>query len=401
MALSQFVSELRGQLSPEACSTIGSDRFVLDLTKFKSLQVNSAEHQVTVAGGVLMKQLSTALAEAGECAAVGNANTIGVIPYCLGGGIGVATGSMGLACDNLLSAKVILADGRLVHANNAHEPDLFWALKGAGVYFGAVIEITLRTYPLSIFGTKEGRHWIGNFMYPLERAQEVFRVVESLVAISKNSTAGLVMIIAPPPHFKPMIAVVPHYFGALEEGPKVFQCLTDLEPIFTSEMTPLVPNLSDHLDFACGKGGTRRFTLAGLREFKCTNCLKLTDLYREMLDSCPDAAASGLFVEWHSLPPPDIQTNSAFSHKDIRIWLVSLTFAIVIALLRVINKKTGIKSPDSTMRLGTAPETYVDLPHGTRTGPIERRFPDQGILARLRALKKEYDPQGAFTRTFL
>ena len=228
---------------------------------------------------------------------------------------------MGLACDNMLSAKIILADGRLVYADNVHQPDLFWAIKGAGFYFGVVTEITLRTYSLSIFGTGEGRHWIGNFLYPLERAAEVFRVIETLVTTSKSRTAGLLMIIAPPPHFRPMIAVVPHYFGDLNEGPEAFQCLTNLGPSYFSKTTPLVPNLSDHLDFACGKGGFRRFTLAGLREFKPENCLKLTDLFQQLLDSCPDAAASGYFIEWHCLPPPDIQTNSAFSHHDVHIWL--------------------------------------------------------------------------------
>ena len=49
-------------------STIGPDGFILDLTKYKSVQVNAAEHQVTVAGGVLMKEFATALASAGECA---------------------------------------------------------------------------------------------------------------------------------------------------------------------------------------------------------------------------------------------------------------------------------------------------------------------------------------------
>ena len=53
------------------------------------------------------------------------------------------------------------------------------------------------------------------------------------------------------------------------------------------------------------------------------------------------------------------------------------------------------------MRLGTGLDSYVDLPHGTRTGPIERRFRGQERLAKLRALKKEFDPQGTFTREFL
>lgn len=53
------------------------------------------------------------------------------------------------------------------------------------------------------------------------------------------------------------------------------------------------------------------------------------------------------------------------------------------------------------MRAGTEPHTYVDLPHGTRTDPIERRFPDQQRLSKMRALKKEYDPQGVFTKQLL
>ena len=72
------------------------------------------------------------------------------------------------------------------------------------------------------------------------------------------------MLIAPPPHFKPVIAIVPHYFGDQEEGRRVFQSLADIKPYVSSEMTPLVPNLSDHLDFACGKGGFRRSTVTGL-----------------------------------------------------------------------------------------------------------------------------------------
>ncbi len=53
------------------------------------------------------------------------------------------------------------------------------------------------------------------------------------------------------------------------------------------------------------------------------------------------------------------------------------------------------------MRQGTEPDSYIDLPHGTRTHPIERRFPDRDTLAKLRALKKEFDPEGTFTKELL
>lgn len=53
------------------------------------------------------------------------------------------------------------------------------------------------------------------------------------------------------------------------------------------------------------------------------------------------------------------------------------------------------------MRQGTDPSNYVDLPHGTRTGPMERRFPEEEKLSKLRALKKKFDPQGVFTKELL
>ena len=58
---------------------MGVDGFVLDFTNFKSVQVNPTEHQVTVAGGVLMKELSTALANVGECAGMEHLEVDGVV----------------------------------------------------------------------------------------------------------------------------------------------------------------------------------------------------------------------------------------------------------------------------------------------------------------------------------
>lgn len=143
--------------------------------------------------------------------ATGNGNTVGVIPFCLGGGISTLTGVVGFGCDQILSADVVLADGTLVHASPEHESDLLWAIKGAGQFFGVVVEVRLRTYPLSIFGSPDGTHWVGNLVYPLERAEEVCKALEGVMVTRQYNTAGIVMVVAPPPAFQPMIVVSPHF----------------------------------------------------------------------------------------------------------------------------------------------------------------------------------------------
>jgi hypothetical protein len=157
---------------------------------------------------------------------LGNGNTVGVIPYAVGGGISFLTGIIGFASDQILAAKIITADGR--------------AIKGAGQFFGVVLELTLKTYPLSLVGIPSGAHWIGRFAYSLDKAEEVGNALERLMVTTKHNTSGVVMVMAPPPAFQPMLAVAAHFIGDPKEAPAAFQSLSDLGPLMQSLWTMFV-----------------------------------------------------------------------------------------------------------------------------------------------------------------
>ena len=71
----------------------------------------------------------------------------------LGGGLGWLSGQNGFVADNILSLRVVLADGTVMNASNAENSDLFWACRGAGSSFGVVCEIVFRAYDQGeIFG---------------------------------------------------------------------------------------------------------------------------------------------------------------------------------------------------------------------------------------------------------
>ncbi|RAL12632.1 FAD-binding oxidoreductase [Aspergillus homomorphus CBS 101889] len=132
-------------------STSGSSTarggIVLDLAKLRKVQVDPVSRVVTAEGGALWADIDVAAAQHGLAVVGSTLSHIGAAGATLGGGYGWLTGQYGLAIDNLLWAKVVLADGRVVIASEDHYPDLFWAIRGAGQEFGVAVELGFRAHP--------------------------------------------------------------------------------------------------------------------------------------------------------------------------------------------------------------------------------------------------------------
>lgn len=123
-----------------------SSGLVIDLARLDTIELRPG--RVVVGAGVQVGALTDRLAEDDLVVPVGWCRSVGVVGAVLGGGYGVLGRYYGLGSDHLLSARVLLADGRTVTASAAEHPDLFWALRGAGGgNFGVVLSVELRTQP--------------------------------------------------------------------------------------------------------------------------------------------------------------------------------------------------------------------------------------------------------------
>ena len=123
---------------------------VIDVTRMHTVTVNTSTNTAMIGAGTRLIDVYNNLAQHRLTLPAGSCPTVGIAGLTLGGGVGVIGRKFGLTCDNLLSAQVITAEGRVLTTDATHDPDLFWALRGGGGgNMGIVTSFTFKVHPVS------------------------------------------------------------------------------------------------------------------------------------------------------------------------------------------------------------------------------------------------------------
>ena len=124
-----------------------SEGLVLDLARLDGIAV-TPDGRAIIGAGARLGRVYDALHEHARTLPAGCGPTVGIAGLTLGGGLGLLGRRYGLTCDRLVGATVVLADGEVVECDGAREPDLFWALRGAGGgQFGVVTSLVFDPVP--------------------------------------------------------------------------------------------------------------------------------------------------------------------------------------------------------------------------------------------------------------
>jgi len=191
-------------------AAVPEDGLMIDLRGLDQVIVDPAAQRARCGGGATQAQLDGAAQEHGLAVTGGTISHTGVGGLTLGGGMGWLTRRCGLAIDNLVSAEVVLPDGRCVRATDNEDPDLLWALKGGGGNFGVVTEFEFRLHPVGPIVH------LGMLFWELDRAAAGLRVARDVVnGLPRDAGAMIVVMNAPPApfvaqqhHFAPGVALM-------------------------------------------------------------------------------------------------------------------------------------------------------------------------------------------------
>lgn len=252
--------------------------------------------------------------------ALGNGNTVGAIPYFLNGGVSITSSITGFGSDQIVSARMITAKGDILNVTEESYPDLLWAIRGAGQFFGLVTQLTIRAHPLSALGNDKGVIWVGTFVFSLDRAKEVCLVMKKLMDDGSYGTAGLMMIMAPPPARNPSLVISARYTGDCNDASKAYKPLYDLNPTIANGGEVPIQNASDGREALAAKGGLKRFGIVGLHNFDIESFLETINIWKEMVTECPDAINTAFNFQWDARPVRTPEFESANCLHDIRYW---------------------------------------------------------------------------------
>ena len=165
---------------------------VIDLLRMKGVGVDPAARTVRVGAGCVWGDVDHATHAFGMATPSGFISTTGVAGLTLGGGIGYLTRAYGLTIDSLISADVVLADGRFVKASEKENSDLFWALRGGGGNFGVVSSFEFRLHPVSTV-------YAGPTFWPLEQSAEVLHAFQEFLFKAPEDVNGFFAYLTIPP----------------------------------------------------------------------------------------------------------------------------------------------------------------------------------------------------------
>jgi FAD/FMN-containing dehydrogenase len=122
---------------------------VIDLSRMNHAEVDAAKRVARAQAGCLVRDVDKATQQFGLATTMGGCPTVGIAGFTLGGGEGLLMSKFGAGCDNLLSARIVTADGRQLTASPDSNPDLFWAIRGGGGNFGVVSSLEYQLHPLT------------------------------------------------------------------------------------------------------------------------------------------------------------------------------------------------------------------------------------------------------------
>jgi FAD/FMN-containing dehydrogenase len=366
---------------------------LIDLSAMKGVQVDPRRGTAIAQAGALWGEYDRETGLRGCATPGGRVTTTGVGGFCLGGGYGWLSGLHGLTCDNLVSADVVTADGRLVHCDEEVSSDLLWGLRGAGANFGVVTTYELRVHPMPPL------IMAGMLMVPNDdQAREVIKGYRKYVEHAPDELAtALATVLAPPEPFvppeavgAPMLGIIACWFGDQAVAEEMIRPLRDLtshgmdlvQPMPYTALQSIVDGFSPKGWFNYHRG----MHLEALAD-------SVIDPYLESGRAIGSPMDQGIVFRTGGAIARVPDDATAASHRSAPY--LAHPVACWATRAETEREMAWVRQFSAAMATATTGGTYLNLEPGTTAADVRSGY-DEAKYGRLVALKDVWDPTNVF-----
>ena len=277
-----LVVSIKGGGHNVAGNAVCDGGLMLDLSLMKGIRVDPRKRIAQAQAGCIWREFDIETSSFGLATTGGTVSMTGVAGLTLGGGFGWLMPRHGLTCDNLLSADVLLADGKFVTANAQENADLFWALRGGGGNFGVVTSFEFQLHPMTTVTA-------GLVVYPLAKARDLLHFYRDYTATADDDLTVYAVRMTLPDG-TPTVVLVVFYMGPEKNADAVLRPVRD----FGTPMLDTIgrtPYVEFQHSFDAGSP-------AGMHQYWKTNLMpELTDAALDVVeDSFTSMASQYSFV---------------------------------------------------------------------------------------------------------
>ena len=218
---------IRGGGHNIAGSSLCDNGVVIDFSNMTTVSVDAQKRRAYVEPGATLGDFDKALQAHGLATPVGINSTTGIAGLTLGGGFGWLTRKYGMTIDNLVSAEMVTADGRKIQVSEDENTDLFWAIRGGGGNFGVITQFEFALYPVG------PEILAGLLVFPIDQAKQVLEKYREFVKSAPEELNIWVILRKAPPlpflpenvHGKEVIVLAIFYAGDIAEGERLISPL--------------------------------------------------------------------------------------------------------------------------------------------------------------------------------
>ena len=358
---------------------------MIDLSLMKGLYVDPRTRSARAQGGSTWNDFNRETQLHGLATTGGVVSSTGIAGLTLGGGLGWLMGKHALALDNLLSVELVLADGRVVRADEKENDDLFWSLRGGGGNFGVATTLEYRLHEVGPAITG------GLIAYPFGDAWDVLRYFRDVTAkLPDEFTVFGGLVHAPDGSGAKLAAIVLCHCGTLVEGERAVQPIKAFgKPAMDAIAAMPYSQMNSMLDAAYPQGAHNYW--------KSNFLAALTDeAIRTMIDcfaKCPTPMGQLLIEHFHGAVTRVRPTATAFPHRAPGYNLLVLS--------------EWVDPAQNEACIKWARDSYGALQAFMRTGRYVNYFDDdeqdEAVVTaygpnyrRLQQVKTAYDPENFF-----